>query len=84
LNAYAERFVRTIKSECLAQLIVLGERHLHLAVKEFTGHYHFERNHQCINNRLIEPILNERADDGIVGCRERLRGILKYYHRTAA
>ncbi len=41
LNAYAERFVRSIKSECLAQIIPLGERHLRAAVKEFTEHYHF-------------------------------------------
>ena len=46
LNAYAERFVRSIKSECLSQIIPLGERHLRNAVKEFTEHYHFERNHQ--------------------------------------
>jgi transposase InsO family protein len=46
LNAYAERFVRSTKSECLAQIIPLGERHLRKAVKEYTEHYHFERNHQ--------------------------------------
>jgi putative transposase len=84
LNAYAERFVRTIKSECLAHLVPLGERHLRCAVTEFTEHYHFERNHQGINNRLIEPTRNDRADGDIVGCRERLGGILKYYHRIAA
>ena len=48
LNAYAERFVRSIKSECLAQIIPLGERHLRHAVKEYTEHYHFERNHQYL------------------------------------
>ncbi len=54
LNAYAERFVRSIKSECLSQIIPLGERHLSHAVKEYTEHYHVERNHQGLNNRLIE------------------------------
>ena len=46
LNAYAERFVRSVKSECLAKIIPLGERHLRKAVKEYTEHYHLERNHQ--------------------------------------
>jgi hypothetical protein len=54
LNAYAERFVRSIKSECLSQIIPLGERHLRHAVKEYTEHYHLERNHQGLGNRLIE------------------------------
>jgi len=54
LNAYAERFVRTIKSECLSHIIPLGERHLRNTVNEFTQHYHLERNHQGLNNRLIE------------------------------
>jgi hypothetical protein len=54
LNAYAERFVRSIKSECLAQIIPLGERHLRKAVKEYTEHYHVERNHQGLDNELIE------------------------------
>ncbi len=54
LNAYAERFVRSIKSECLAQIIPLGEQHRRHAVKEYTEHYHIERNHQGLDNRLIE------------------------------
>ena len=54
LNAYAERFVRSIKSECLAQIIPLGERHLRQAVTDFTEHYHVERNHQGLNNKLID------------------------------
>ncbi len=53
LNAYAERFVRSIKSECVAQIIPLGERHLRAAVKAYTEHYHVERNHQGIGNELI-------------------------------
>ncbi len=84
LNAYAERFVRSIKSECLAQIIPLGERHLRKAVEEFTEHYHFERNHQGLNNDLIEKRSDEPNIDGAVECRERLGGVLKYYDRRAA
>ncbi len=84
LNAYAERFVRSIKSECLGQIIPLGERHLRNAVKEYKDHYHFERNHQGLDNELIEKPRDEPYVDGDVDCRERLGGILNYYHREAA
>ena len=84
LNAHAERFVLSIKSECLAQIIPLGERHLRKAVKEYTEHYHFERNHQGLNNELIEKPIDRPNMDGAVDCRERLGGILNYYHRRAA
>jgi transposase InsO family protein len=84
LNAYAERFVRSIKSECLAQIVPLGERHLRTAVKEYTRHYHFERNHQGLNNELIEKSSDELHVNGAVECRERLGGVLKYYYRRAA
>jgi transposase InsO family protein len=84
LNAYAERFVRSIKSECLAQLIPLGERHLRKAVKEYTEHYHFERNHQGLSNELIEKLSDEPNTDGAVECQERLGGVLNYYYRRAA
>ncbi len=84
-NAYAERFVRTLKSECLAQIIIpLGERHLRKAVKEYTEHYHFERNHQGLNNELIEKPSEEPNMDGAVECQKRLGGVLKYYCRRAA
>ena len=84
LNAYAERFVRSIKSECLAKIIPLGERHLRKAVKEYTEHYHFERNHQGLNNELIDDQLNDIDMSGEVECRERLGGVLNYYYRRAA
>jgi transposase InsO family protein len=84
LNAYAERFVRSIKSECLAQIIPLGERHLRAVVKEFTEHYHLERNHQGLDNELIEKSSEAFDVNGAVECRERLGGILKYYYRKAA
>lgn len=85
LNAYAERFVRSIKSECLAKIIPLGERHLRMAVTEYTQHYHAERNHQGLDNRLINRSLDRSAGmDRGVQCNERLGGVLKYYYRNAA
>jgi transposase InsO family protein len=84
LNAYAERFVRSIKSECLAQIIPLGERHLRTAVKEYTQHYHLERNHQGLENELIEVRRGAADVSGDVERRERLGGILNYYYRRAA
>jgi transposase InsO family protein len=53
LNAYAERFVRTIKESCLDRLILFGEGALRKAIREFMAHYHLERNHQGLSNRLI-------------------------------
>jgi putative transposase len=84
LNAYAERFVRSIKSECLAQIIPLGERHLRHAVKEYTEHYHIERNHQGLDNRLIEERQGVVDMSSAVARHERLGGVLNYYDRRAA
>jgi transposase InsO family protein len=83
LNAYAERFVRSIKSECLGQIIPLEERHLRCAMREYTEHYHVERNHQGLENELIERCSGDFGGDGPVECRERLGGILRYYRRAA-
>ena len=84
LNAYAERFVRSIKSECLAQIIPLGERHLRGAVKEYMEHYHLERNHQGLDNELIDDLRGVVTMGGDVERRERLGGVLNYYYRRAA
>ncbi len=84
LNAYAERFVRSIKSECLAQIIPLGERHLRHAVKEYTEHYHIERNHQGLDNRLIEERRGVVDTNSAIERHERLGGVLNYYERRAA
>jgi transposase InsO family protein len=81
LNAYAERFVRTIKEGCLEQMILFGEDSLRKAVREFVAHYHLERNHQGLDNRLI--IASETATNGTVRKRQRLGGMLNYYYRTA-
>ena len=83
LNAFAERFVRSIKSECLDHLILAGERSLRRAVDEFCAHYHEERNHQGLENKLIEADFGV-SEPGELKCRERLGGLLRYYHREAA
>jgi transposase InsO family protein len=81
-NAHAERFVRSIKGECLDRLIPLGERHFRRAITEFVEHYHLERNHQGLDNRLITE--TPAADGaGPVRRRSRLGGLLNYYERTA-
>jgi transposase InsO family protein len=84
LNASAERFVRSIKSECLAQIIPLGERHLRHAIQEYTEHYHVERNHQGLGNRLVEERQGVVDMNAAVGRHERLGGVLNYYERRAA
>jgi transposase InsO family protein len=84
LNAFAERFVRSIKESCLNRLILVGDASLRRAVREFVAHYHQERNHQGLGNLLIFPSrVQARHDDPLV-CRERLGGLLKFYHRPAA
>ena len=84
LNAYAERFVRSIKSECLSRMIPLGENHLRSSVHAFVAHYHLERNHQGLDNELVSPAREAPASDGPIRCRERLGGTLRYYYREAA
>jgi transposase InsO family protein len=81
-NAYAERFVRSVKEECIDPLILFGERSLRCAVREYMIHYHSERNHQGLNNQLLLPIVNNSVQDPIQ-CRERLGDMLKYYYRAA-
>jgi len=84
LNAYAERFVRSINSECLAQIIPLGEQHLRHAVKEYTEHYHLGWNHQGLDNRLIEGRSRTVDMNSKINRHERLGGVLNYYERRAA
>ena len=84
LNAWIERFHRTIKSECLERMIFFGEDSLRAAIGQFLEHYHTESNHQGLENRLIKPDKTSLLRDGPVQCRDRLGGILRYYHRTAA
>jgi transposase InsO family protein len=84
LNAYAERFVLSIKQECLGRMIFFSESSLRRAVFAYVAHYHGERNHQGLNNRLIEPERDARKRGAEICCRERLGGMLKYYYREAA
>ena len=84
LNAYAERFVRSIKSECLDRMIFFGVRHLRFVIAEYIEHYHAERNHQGNKNQLIEGTDETAKYSGSVGSRARVGGMLKYYHRAAA
>ena len=82
LNAHAERFVLSIKSECLNRFVILGERHLRRAIAEYVEHYHLERTHQGLDNRLINGVPEHGS--GTVARRERLGGILSHHYREAA
>src|SRR6201987_2108271 len=82
LNAYCERWARSAKEECLSKLILFGERSLR-AIREYVAHYHTERNHQGKSNVLLFPQVAETRCDKAVDCRERLGGLLRYYHRDA-
>jgi putative transposase len=82
-NAYAERFVRSIKEECLNQIVPLGERHLRRALTEYVARYHGERNHQGLGNELIDRSPTQQTR-GPVRRRQRMGGILSHYYRSAA
>ena len=83
LNAYAERFVLSIRRECLDRFVPLSEGHLRTAVTEYVVHYHIERKNQGVDNELITPLPASVKDAGPVVSRERLGGILNYYYRAA-
>jgi transposase InsO family protein len=80
-NAYAERFVRSVKEECLDRMIPMGERHFQRAVREYVAHYHLERNHQGLGNTLIAS--TPARTMGPIRRRPRLGGLLNYYERAA-
>jgi putative transposase len=88
LNAYAERFVRSVRTECLDHLIILGERHLRCVLADYFEHYHTERPHQGLGN--VVPIAAGReparptARAGPITRRTRLGGLLSHYCRKAA
>ena len=84
LNAHLERFHGSLKSECLDHMIFFGEQSLRRATPCFLEHYHQERNHQGLSNKIIDPSDQVGASADKIECRERLGGILKYYHRSAA
>jgi putative transposase len=84
LNPQIERFHLSVKSECLSRMIFFGEKSLRRAVNIYLDHYHEERNHQGLENQIIEPRDEGGRDEGEVACRERLGGLLRYYYRDAA
>jgi putative transposase len=84
LNAHIERFMRSLKSESLDRMIFFGEKSLRRAVTAYLKHYHTERNHQGLENRLIDADAEACHAAGKIKCRERLGGMLKYYYREAA
>ena len=84
LNAYAERWVRSVKQECLSKMVLFGEGSLRRALGEYVEHYHAERNHQGKGNILLFPRRANSHHEKPVQCRERLGGLLRYYHQEAA
>ena len=83
LNAYAERFVRTIRQECLGRMVFFGASSLRHAVNEFAAHYNQERNRQGLANQLIRPKATLFPSEGKLCRRKRLGGLLNYYYREA-
>jgi transposase InsO family protein len=84
LNAYCERFVRSIKEEALRQMVMLGDCSLSYVIQQYLAHYHTERDHQGLDNRLITPEEGGSCQTGLVVRRDRLGGLLSYYHWEAA
>jgi len=84
LNAFAERFVRSIKEESLSRMIFVGQASLRHAITQYMSHYHGERNHQGLGNRLLQPRADIDKRHGQSKRRQRLGGMLSYYHRAAA
>jgi hypothetical protein len=86
-NPHAERFVRTVRGECLEHFVICSERHLRHLLHEFVAHYNAERYHQGIGGRLIRPNpppTSDNATSDSIRCRSRLGGTLNFYHRQAA
>jgi putative transposase len=86
LNAFSERWVKSVKDDCLSKLILFGETSSTRALDDYLVHYHAERNHQGKGNVLLFPTATQAKNhvDGSVRCKERLGGLLKYSHREAA
>src|SRR5262249_224364 len=84
LSPHIERFMRSVKEESLDRLILFGEQSLRQAVGEFVAHYHTERNHQGLGNHLLVSGEDVGLMAGVILCRQRLGGLLRYYYRRAA
>jgi len=83
-NAFAERFVRSIRGECIDRMILFGEASLRRVLREYIGHCHIERNHQGVGNRLLKPHDMVSSINDSIHCLERLGGMLNFYYREAA
>jgi transposase InsO family protein len=85
LNSFAERWVKSVKEECLSKLILFGEPAFRRCLASYLAHYHGERNHQGKENVILFPSVESSGPrEGPILCRERLGGLLRYYHREAA
>jgi len=82
-NAWIERFFQSLKSEALERMIFFSERSLRNATREYLAYYHGERNHQGLNNSLIEPGEEVGMVAGKIACRKRHGELLRYYHDAA-
>lgn len=83
MNAYAERFVQSIKNECTRKLMFFREESLRFALKQYELHHNHERNHQGIDNKLIDPQVT-LAEYGVPKLKKRIGGLLKFYYTEAA
>jgi putative transposase len=84
LNAFSERFVRSIKHECLDQMIFFSGRSLRFAITDYLEHYQIERNHQGLESQIIQPEFQDNSGTGEISSRRRLGGMLNYYYRQKA
>jgi hypothetical protein len=81
LHDRAERWVRSVKQECLSKLVLVGEGPLRRSLTEFMAHYHLERNHKGKGNKLLTPLPEKKGRK--IRCQQRLGGLLKFYARAA-
>ena len=84
LNSFCERWVLSVKSECLSKLIFFGEASLRYAIRSYISHYHNERPHQGKENKILFPSQKKSSNEGSVCCKKRLGGLLNYYYKKAA
>ena len=84
-NAFAERFVKTVRRECLDHLLIFGQRHVQWVLREYLSHYNAERPHRGLSLETPEPGAGARNRGGGAVVRvDRLGGLIDEYRRTAA
>jgi hypothetical protein len=83
-NAFAERFVRTVRQECLDHILILREHHLQRTLKEYVTHYNRERPHRGLSLETPEPKSDQTCIDGKIVRVARLGGLINEYRRIAA